>query len=186
MLSVRPKITDLNFHLISRNIHPELFRGLVTRTIERDNYQIRLHITNAGHLIEFQHGGITLSEISTSVHHPVPSKRKLISHSARGENSDAIRYSDAVDYECTFQLESVPTKMFLSIQKQLDDQENYEGLLHRFDSNGRIPLGAVSYIDIQSFRSHVQVRCFHTFPDTCGVLKSQSKFTVLNPIPFGQ
>ncbi len=183
MLSVRPKITDLNFHLFARAIHPELFNGLATRKVERDNYQIKMDITTAGHLITFEHNGLIVSEISTSVHHPLPRNRMLFSHAAVGTKSDQVCVHKAIDYQCEFQLESVPLKTFVTIQQQLDDQKQCEGLVHRFDSNGRLPLGAVSYIDIQSYRSHVLIRTFHTFPDTCGVLKSQSRFTVLNPKP---
>ena len=184
MLSVRPKITDLQFSVFARSIHPELIDSRATRTIHRENYLLTVNITDAGHLISFRHDNINLTEVSSALHHPLPKQRQLISHLADGPRADSRRIYDAVDYHCEFQLDAVTPQALVTIQQQLDDQNRFEGLLHRFESSGRTSFGAVSYIDIQSFRAHVQIRTFHTFPDTCAVLKSQSRFTVLHPLPI--
>jgi len=68
--------------------------------------------------------------------------------------------------------------MFVTIQQQLDAKVECEGLVHRFHSNGRLSFGAMSYINVQAFRSHVNVRTFHTFPDTSAVLKSDTRFSL--------
>ena len=181
MLSVRPKITDLNFHLFARTIHPELFSAFVTREYERENYKLKINITTAGHLISFEHGGHVLTEVSASANQPLPSKRALLSHRIDATREDEAVFRDLIEYRCQYQLEGVNPKTFVTIQKQLDAQTQCEGLVHRFQANGRQSFGAVSYINVQSFRSHVKIRCFHTFPDTYAVMKSESHFGLIQP-----
>ena len=178
MLSVRPKITDLNFHLFARSLHPELFDVCAARTYTRDLYELRLSITTDGHLISFKHGDFILAEVSASACHPLPAQRVLLAHPIEKSNENNTRFEDVIDYRSTVQMESVNPKIFVSIQQQLDEKLECEGLVHRFHSNGRIACGAVSYMNVQSFKSHVLVRSFHTFPDSCAVLKSESRFTL--------
>ena len=176
MLTVRPKIADLNFVLFGRSIHPELFNACASREIEREHYQLELNITSDGHLIVFRHGGLTLAEISAGNLHPLPEKRKLFSHKIKGVQKDELLFRDMIRYECEFQHEKVAARTVLAIQQQLNSESECEGLVHRFQSSGRMAFGAISYIDIQAFRRHAQVRTFHTFPDTCSIVKSQSIF----------
>ena len=178
MLSVRPKITDLNFHLFARNVHPELFQVCASRLLERENYELKLNITTDGHVISFSHNGLLLTEVSAAAHHPLPSNRILVSHPIEGVSNDEMIYRDTIGYQSQVQIEGVNPKIFATIQKQLDSKIECEGLVHRFDSNGRLNFGAISYINIQSFRNHVLVRTFHTFPDTCAVVKSESRFSL--------
>ena len=85
---------------------------------------------------------------------------------------------DVIGYQAKVELEAVDPKIFVAIQQQLDGKAECEGLVHRFHSNGRLAFGALSYINVQSFRNHVLVRCFHTFPDTSAVIKSESRFSL--------
>ncbi len=177
MLVVRPKIAELNFILFGRAIHPELFNACASRQIERSNYTLDLNITSDGHMIVFRHADLTLAEVSAGHLHPLPEKRMLMNHAIKGNQTDQLVFRDLVGYECEFQREKVAAKTVLAIQQQLSDFE-CQGLVHRFQSSGRMAFGAISYIDIQAYQNHVQVRSFHTFPDTCSIVKSSSIFRV--------
>ncbi len=179
VLSVRPKITDLNFHLFARSVHPELFHACVSRQFQRENYRLTINITTAGHLITFCHDRHVLTEVSASAHQPLPTKRVLLSHAIDAPRQDRAVLEDLIDYRCDYQLDGVNPQTFVTIEQQLDEQVQCEGLVHRFEANGRISFGAVSYINVQSFRKHVKVRTFHTFPDTYAVMKSESTFSLL-------
>lgn len=175
MLVVRPKIADLNFILFGRPIHPELFNACAQRRIERENYSLDLNITSDGHLIVFQHGGLTLAEVSAGHLHPLPEKRMLMTHPMKGMQKDKLVFRDVIGYECEFQREKVAATTVLAIQQQLPEVD-CQGLVHRFQSSGRITFGAISYIDVQAYRKHVQIRSFHTFPDSGSIVKSCSTF----------
>ena len=49
-------------------------------------------------------------------------------------------------------------------------------MLHRFESSGRIALGAVSYIGLEARDRSFKVQAFHTFPDDFAIVKSRSVF----------
>jgi len=155
VLTARPKITDLNFHLFARNV------------------------TTDGHAISFAHDDLMLTEVSAGAHHPLPTKQILVSHPVEGVCHDKATVGLKVKYLSEVELESVNPKTFVVIQQQLDEKVEFEGLVHRFGSNGRLSFGAISYINVQAFRNHVNVRSFHTFPETCAVLKSESRFEIL-------
>ena len=150
----------------------------MSRRIERENYQLLLNITTAGHLISFERDGSVLTEVSSSAHHPLPKRRLLLSMPVDKPDEQRTRIRD-IEHTCTVQLEGVNPKTFLTIQKQLNKQPQTEGLVHRFEPSGRMAIGAVSYINVQSYQSHVLIRSFHTFPDTCAVMKSESCFRIL-------
>ena len=183
MLSARPKITDLSFHLFSRALHPELFSRGASRTFERANYRLQVNITTDGHWLCFEHDGFLFSEVSAGAHHPLPTGQTVLSHPVEGVCKNERTLLDGkVHYQSEVQFETVAPKTFVIVQQQLSKQKETgetNGLVYRFESNGRLSFGAVSYVDVQSFINHVKIRTFHTFPDTCGVLKSESTFRLV-------
>jgi hypothetical protein len=182
VLSVRPKITDLSFHLFGRSLHPELFNLGAGRTFERENYSLNVNITTDGHWITYQHKNFVFSEVCAGVHHPLPTSQLLLSHPVEGVcNNDLMLVNGLIEYQTKVQLENVDAKTFVTIQQHLGNQSEHaqpSGLVYRFESNGRLNFGAVSYVDVQSFIHHVKIRAFHTFPDTCAVLKSETLFRI--------
>lgn len=178
MLSARPKIAELVFQLYGRSLHPELFEIYETRTLERGPYKATIQITSAGHLVSWQYAGITLTEVATAAHHPLPQKRRLMSHRLKGDRSDQLECRGGVKYEMSFSLEPANSERFFAYQKELTLQATRKGLLHQFDSNGRWEKGAVSFINVDSRDKLFRVQAFHTFPEDCAVLKTQSLFSL--------
>jgi len=179
VLSVRPKITQINFHLFARSVHPELVQRCATREVERDSYQLCLNITTDGHLITFVHQGCVYSEVVAAASHELPVNCRLISHAVSGSSVNGpTMYEELIGYQSNVSMDVVDPKVFVTIAQQLDKRIETDGLVHRFQSNGRLGFGAVSYMHAQSFMNHVRVRAFHTFPETCAVLKCDSVFRV--------
>ena len=176
MLSVRPKIAELVFQLYGRSLHPELFEIYQSRTIERGDYKATVQITSAGHLVSWQYGGIILTEVAAGAHHPLPQKRRLMSYRLRGDREDRLDCRGGISYEMAFSLEPANPARFLAYQKELTLQATRRGLLHQFDSSGRLDTGAMSYINVESRDKVFRVQAFHTFPDDCAILKLQSTY----------
>lgn len=176
MLSARPKVAELVFQLYGRSLHPELFEVYQSRTIQRGDYEAQIQITSAGHLITWRYAGITLTEVATAAHHPLPDKRRLMSHRLRGDRTDQLECRGGIKYDVAFSLEPANTERFYAYQKELTLQATRKGLLHQFDSSGRWETGAISYINVDSRDKLFRVQAFHTFPDDCAVLKIQSSF----------
>jgi hypothetical protein len=176
VLSVRPKVAELAFQLYGRSLHPELFEVYKTRTVERGGYAAKIDITSAGHVVTFRYGGLTLTEVAASAQHPLPQKRRLLSYRLRGERNDRLECRGGVTYQVNFQLEPADPEIFWTFQRELADDSRRQGMLHTFDASGRMAMGALSYIYVETRNRSVHVQAFHTFPDDYAIVKSQSLF----------
>ncbi len=176
MLSVRPKVAELVFQLYGRVLHPELFQVFKTQEVERGDYSAKVQITSAGHVVTWRYQGITLSEVATSAQHPLPQRRRLLSHPLKGDQSDEVECREGVSYQTTFQLEQVPTDVFWTFQQELTADGQKKGMLYTFNSSGRMAMGALSYIHVETRARSMLLQAFHTFPDDHAIVKSQSLF----------
>jgi hypothetical protein len=174
VLTVRPKVAELVFQLYGRPLHPELFQVYESRRVSRGNYDAKIDITSAGHVVTWRSGGMTLTEVAASARHPLPEKRRLMSYSLKGQRTDHVECRGGVRYEMSFQLEAVDPEVFWTFQQELAADGERKGLLHKFDASGRIALGALSYINVESRMRKLLVQAFHTFPDDYAIVKSQS------------
>jgi len=176
VLSVRPKTADLVFQLYGRVVHPELFEICAARSIDRGGYSASIAITTAGHLLTWRREGITLTEVATDAAQPLPLKRRLLSHRIVGERGDRMECRGGTTYETCFQLEKVTDDVLWSFQQELVAAGTKRGLLYRFQDGGRLALGAVSFIDIETRPRGLLLQAFHTFPEDRAIVKSQSLF----------
>jgi hypothetical protein len=176
VLSVRPKIAELVFQLYGRPLHPELFETHCTRTISRGDYSAKIQITSAGHIVTWRYQGITLTEVATSAHHPLPLKRRLMSYKLKGDRNDQLECRGGVKYQVSFSLEPVQPSVFETFQQELALDGQRQGMLHRFGTSGRMTLGAISYINVESRNRSLLIQAFHTFPDDYAIVKVQSLF----------
>jgi len=174
VLTVRPKVAELVFQLYGRPLHPELFEVCGSRTVQRGDYQAKIDITSAGHLVTWRYGGLTLTEVATSAHHPLPERRRLMSYRLKGQRSDCVECRGGIVYRMSFQLEPVEPEVFWTFQQELIRDAHGDGLFHKFDSSGRMALGALSYINIEARARCLLIQAFHTFPDDYAIVKSQS------------
>ena len=178
MLSVRPRAAELVFQLYGRVLHPELFEVCATRSIDRGAYSATLAITGYGHVLTWRSGGLTLTEVATASSDPLPLKRRLLSHRIGGERSDRLECRGGARYQTCFQLERADAEVFWMLQQELATAGTKRGLLHRFEPPGRMTLGALSWIDVETRPRSLLVQAFHTFPDDLAIVKSQSLFEV--------
>ena len=199
MLSVRPKVAELAFHVFSRALHPELYTIHKTRTIEGFGYQAKIDITNCGHVVTWNvpgetdnagkgrnattspgamnMPGATICEVATSAHQPLPKKRLLLSKPLKGSRTERANCRNGVSYRTHFQLEPVGPDLFWMVQQQLGNGPT-EGLLHQFDASGRMALGALSYVSVETRQKSMLIQAIHTFPDDYAIVKVESLFSV--------
>jgi len=176
VLSVRPKAADLAFQLYGRVLHPELFEVCVERSFDRGGYRARISITTAGHVVTWQRDALVLSEVAAPADQPLPQRRRLLSHRVAGERSDGVECRGGSRYRACFQLERLDPEVFQTFQEELVVEGASRGLLHRFESGGRLAAAAVSWITVETRPRALIVQAFHTFPDDFAVVKSQSLF----------
>lgn len=183
MLTVRPKVAEMVFQLYGRPLHPELFEAHGTQIIERGGYRAHIAITSAGHVVTWRYDGITLTEVCTGAHHPLPERRRLLSYRLQGERNDHVECRGGIKYTMSFQLEHCDPEVFWTLQQEYALDGEREGILHRFDSNGRMALGAMSFIKTDSRNKSLCIHAFHTYPDDYAIVKSQSYFQLPEQAP---
>jgi hypothetical protein len=178
VLTIRPKVAELVFQVYGRPLHPELFEVHDSRTVKRGNYEAKIDITSAGHVVTWRYAGLTLTEVAASAHHPLPTRRKLKSYRLKDRCSDRLDCRCGVCYLVNLQLEQVEPEVFWNYQDELAFDGRRQGLFHQFDSSGRMALGALSYINVQAQNRTLLIQAFHTFPDDYAIVKSQSMFQI--------
>jgi hypothetical protein len=178
VLSLRPKAGELVFQVFARPLHPELIEAKAARSIDRGSYSASVAITEAGHVVTWRQGSTTLTEVAAAAAQPLPQKRRLLVHKIAGERTDRVQCRCGSTYQTCFQLERVAAELFWSFQEELVASGARRGLLHRFEAGGRMALGAVSWIDIETRPRSLLVQAFHTFPDDLAIVKTQSLFEI--------
>ena len=173
-VAVRPKVAELVFRLYGRPLHPELFEVYASRTVKRGDYRAKVDITSAGHVATWRYAGLTLTEVATSAHHPLPERRRLMSYRLKGQRDDYVKCRGRVTYHVSFQLEPVEPEVFWTYQDELARDGQRQGMFHKFDSSGRMALGAISYINVETRSRSLMIQAFHTFPDDYAIVKTQS------------
>jgi hypothetical protein len=174
VLTVRPKVADLQFSLFGRSLHPELFEVCRTQTLSRGDYEARIDITSVGHVITWRFGdALCLTEVATTASNPLPERRRLYRRRIKGKKHHTIEWRQGIQYEVSFQLEPAKPEVFWSIQQELI-KDGRKGLLHVFQSSGRLALGALSYVYAETRNQKMVVQTFHTFPDDQAVVKIES------------
>ena len=178
MQSVRPKVAELVFQVYGRALHPELFDVRDSRVLERGDYGVKIDVTGAGHVITWRYRGMTLTEVAADAKQPLPQKRRLMSYKLRGERNDRMECHGGVTYQMNFQLETVEPEIFWAFQQELTRDARNRGLLHSFNTEGRMALGALSFVGVESRNRSLSIQAFHTFPDDYAIVKSQSLFEI--------
>jgi len=178
VLTVRPKVAELVFQLYGRPLHPELFEVCSSRTVDREQYSAKIDITRTGHVVTWRRDGLILTEVTASAHHPLPERRRLLSYRLKGRRSDRVECRGGITYDVNLELEPMDPEIFWAFQEELTRDSQRQGMLQQFDSSGRMALGAISYIHVESRARSLSVQAFHTFPDDYAVVKSQSLFQI--------
>lgn len=177
MLGVRPKVPELVFQVYGRPLHPELFQVVQTQRIQYGEYRAQLEITTAGHVITWTYGDLTLTEVATSAQHPLPERRRLICARLKEPRRERIECRGGIIYEVQFQLEQLSPEEFWALQQELKlPEQDRQGLFYQFGSNGRIAVGAISYIHPECRQRSFRVQALHTFPDDYAIVKTESVF----------
>jgi hypothetical protein len=171
---VRPSVKNLIFEVYARPLHPELFDILATRRIQREDYQLTVHITRTGHVITWDSEEVCLSEVASSSDQQLPEKRRLLHYRLRGEHTGKIDCVDNICYQMSFQVETMQPEIFLHAHDEILADGQKRGLLHNFRPNHRLSVAPLSLISAEAKPGCLLLSTFHTFPSENAVVKSQT------------
>jgi Protein of unknown function DUF2617 len=170
----RPRVKDLVFQFYGRPLHPELFDILAVRKIQREDYEVVLRITRTGHVITWENRDVFLTEVTAAADQPLPECRRLLSYRLRGEHAATFACAHGVNYQMSFQVETLPPEIFLHVHDEILADGSKRGLLHNFQPNHRLAVSPLGYIEVEARPNCLFVSTFHTFPEENTIVKSQS------------
>jgi hypothetical protein len=175
---LRPRVTELIYQVFDRPFHPEIIESLSTRCFERDGYLLRLHLTRAGHVIEWRCGKANLVEVLGDGRQVIPDNGQLFAHRVGGERSEFASPAPRISYQTCFQLERVPAGVYRNLDLELRDDGERHGVLHFLSPRNRLGLSPLSYVDVQARKNSLVIHAFHTFPSEFAIVKSQTLIEV--------
>jgi hypothetical protein len=174
---MRPPVAELVFQLYSRPLHPELFDILATRRYCREDSEVRVWITRTGHVVTWQNADVLLTELADA-DQSLSVARRLLGYKMRGEHSARLPCGHGVVYQTSFQVETLSPEIFVHVHDEIRADGEKRGVLHNFQPNQRMAVAPLGHVVVESRPGCVFVSAFHTFPEECTVIKSQTLIEV--------
>src|SRR5262249_16517881 len=165
VFSLRPRVSDLVFHLYGRPLHPELFDILAVRKLRREDYELTVQITRTGHVISWEQRGTYLTEVTAAADQTLPEKKRLLSYRMPGEHSHSFTYGTGIHYQMSFQVEVLSPEIFLHVHDEILADGGKRGLLCNFQPNRRLSLAPLGLVGAEARAGCLILTSFHTFPD---------------------
>lgn len=174
----RPDVDSLVFRLFGRSVHPELFEVFAHSEIRQEAYSAAIQICDAGHVLCFRYKGQVLCEVATSAEHPLPQRKQVIARRLRGYRNESVEHDAGILYHVSFQVERLEPEVFLHFHEELLMDSTRCRVSHQFAPSSRLCPAPLSFIQIEENPHSLLIHAFHTFPENCAVVKTQSLFEV--------
>ena len=173
----------LNLHLFDRPLHPELFRLHRTEAADRRAYSAQVHLTDAGHVVEFDAGGgrrLTEILINQSDHPQLelPQNGLIEEVQCRGEAYHEAEVLPGVNYMISTQEEQLPPPLYEATREEILDYAQRRELMW-VDVPGDLtgePGGRgrfLGVLDVERRANELLVQSFHLFDEFQMVVKTQ-------------
>ena len=160
--------------MLFRSLHPEFFDILAVRKVQREDYDLTVRITRTGHVITWENRSVFLTEVATAADQPLPERRRLLSYRMRGEHSDSVACAGGIQYQMSFQVETLPPAIFVHVHEELLNDGPKRGLLYNFQPHHRLAVAPLGFVTAECRPGCLILTTFHTFPNENTVVKSQS------------
>lgn len=177
----RQPVTRLQFLLLGKPVHPELFKIHCSHQLRKGPYEAQLWITQSGHVVSFHLGKTTLTEVVTDDPHKLPQRRRLLTLPFKGEQDEDLIYVQQIRYMANSQVETVSQRLYRAIHQELSQAGQRRGILHNFAPGEGQELGALSLIEYDAQSDRLGVFAYHTLPGELTIIKTQSIFEVIEP-----
>ena len=171
---VRPDVSELSLAIFGRSVHPELFAIQEQTIVAQDGFVARIAITNAGHVLQLKSSQHVLCEVVAPHKQPLPSRNRLFDKKLRGNRDESLSMPGGVSYHLSFQVERVDPEIYLRLHEEFSTDCGKATLGHMFTPPNRLAPAAISYLQVDLFPRSLLIHAFHTFPENCAVVKTQT------------
>jgi Protein of unknown function DUF2617 len=170
----RPRVDELSIRLYDRPLHPEFFQVVAYERVDRPRYSVTVLVTPTGHVFEWGNRRSHAVEVMTSEGLDLPEYGRRMTHPFAGERSGRCRLAAGDRYQMCLQVERLDPELFLRVHGELVALGAKTGVLVAFRSAAAFGLNPISLVTVDSIRNGVAVQAFHTYPEECTVVKTQS------------
>ena len=179
-LLLRPDVSRLMFRVYSGPVHPEFFDIAARFSTELTVWRAKFWLCREGHVLQFQAGTHTLTELLTVRDRALPDRRQLLSRYVRANRSEQLSEGPGPRYATSFQLEQVEPDVFPRLHEELLADSSRVQIVHQFGSTGgprnRLTVPPLSYMRLEVLPDGLIVHSYHTFPENHAIVKVQSLF----------
>ena len=172
--SGRSRVADLAFQVFNRSLHPDWFASKGFRRVEQQGWEADLRIIEGGHVLLFRSGPVRLTEVLSGPETVLP-EPGLLFHSHLGhERSTLLRPGGMIEYHTCFEVERIDLEVFRHLCEEVALEAARDRLFHRFQSSNRLAPAPISQVRFDARTRNLSIQSFHTFPDECAIVRTQS------------
>jgi len=172
----RPDIAQLKFQLYGRSVHPELFQIHAEADVWHQTFLAVIRVCDAGHTVELRTSDETVTEVMATRNQLLPQQNRLVNRRLRGHHDESVEFRSGLSYQASFHLEELDPDVFLDFNEELIVDSGQAKVAYHFPSMNRLSPGPLSVIRAESTSDSLLVHAYHTFPESCAVVKTQSLF----------
>jgi hypothetical protein len=173
---VRPDVSDLVLRTFGRALHPELFEHHSGIVLKNSHMRLDVRLNASGHVLVLQAGAESMTEVIVDHHAALPKQSQLLDYRLRGCRTESKEFESGLRYDVSCQLERLKLDIFLRMNEELELDCRRADLSARFPATNRFLPGPLSLIRTEVGRDSMLVYAFHTFPEHCAIVKTQSLF----------
>ncbi len=173
---VRPDVSDLVLRAYGRALHPELFEHHCGLTLSNSLMRLDVRLNACGHVLTLKRGDDSITEVIADQHESLPERGRIINYRLRGSKTESAEFQSGMRYDLSCHLEKLQIDIFLRIDEELEQDCRRADLHARLPAVNRFMPGPLSLIRTEAGRDSFLVYAFHTFPEHCAVVKTQSLF----------
>jgi hypothetical protein len=94
----------------------------------------------------------------------------------RHERSTHLQPGGVIEYQSCMDVERVAPEIFRHLCEEMTLNPSRTGLFHRFRSANRLAPPPISHLHVDAGAASLSIHAFHTFPDECAIVRTQSLF----------
>lgn len=169
-------VSELNFSLFQRPLHPELFSVYARRQIKTERYETTIWATGGSHVVSLYTGDVCLTELISAPGQPLPKRGLIERFQFRGQRSHKCTLSRGLSYMTDFQVEKMSPNLYRQSHHDLERFAKNRGIFLTFAEDAVGGLEPFSYIDFEARRDELHIHTFHAYPEQVTIIKTQSLF----------
>ena len=178
-LGQQQRVSELQFLVYSRPLHPELFDIYQRRHLVKSGYETQIWVTGISHLIGFFRREAAIVELIAGADAELPERGKLMSMPVRGEKDREFTHAEGIKYMVSCQVETMSVRLYARSHEELTGLAERRGVLVSFPQWAVESLEPFTYIDYEAKLNELHVFAYHAFPDERTLIKTQSIFELI-------